>query len=73
MLTRVRTAAICCVCKCSLDATQPHAIIKHDYAHLDCADAHDARDLGGIDLPERAGSWQEDYSDAVSVSLTREL
>jgi len=68
-----RTAALCFVCKCSVDAHAPHAIVNHQYAHLDCADAYDSRDLGSIDLPERVGSWQQDYSDAVGVSLTREL
>ncbi len=43
---QVRPAAICCLCKCSIDIHAPHAIVKHDYAHLDCADAYDARDLG---------------------------
>ena len=69
----VKPAAICCLCKCSLDIHEPHAIVNFNYAHLDCADEYDSRDLGGIDLPERVGSWQEDYSDAVCVSLTREL
>jgi hypothetical protein len=66
-------AAICCVCKCSVDTSEPLAIIGSDYAHLDCADEYDSRDLGSIDLPERVGSWQEDYADAVCVSLTKEL
>jgi hypothetical protein len=35
-------AAICCVCKCSLDIHAPHAIVNHDYAHLDCADVYDS-------------------------------
>lgn len=39
---QVRPAAICCLCKCSIDIHAPHAIVKHDYAHLDCADAYDA-------------------------------
>jgi len=52
MRDTVKTMAICVLCKCGLDTTRPHAIVKHDYAHPDCADRHDARDLGGIELPE---------------------
>lgn len=51
MLQQVKTAAICGLCKCGLDTTEPHAIVKHDYAHLACADEHDSRDQGGGDLP----------------------
>ena len=47
----VKSAAICCLCKCSVDLHEPYKIVKHDYAHVDCADAYDARDLGGMDLP----------------------
>ena len=39
---QARAAAICCVCKCSVDVNAPHAIIKFEYAHLNCADAYDA-------------------------------
>lgn len=73
MLTKVTNAAICCVCKCSVDTHAPHAILHHEYAHLDCADEYDSRDLGGIDLPERVRNHQEEYADAVCVSLTRTL
>ncbi len=45
-------AAICCLCKCSLDIHAPHAIVKHDYAHLDCADAYDAGNLGAYYNPK---------------------
>jgi hypothetical protein len=44
-------AAICVVCHCSVDTHEDHAIVRHEYAHLDCADAYDSRDLGGMDLP----------------------
>lgn len=46
MDVQVRTAAICWLCKCSIDLHEPHAIVKSDYAHLDCADAYDAREWG---------------------------
>lgn len=52
MLQQVKTAAICVICKCSVDTNEPYAIVKHDYAHQDCADAYDSRDLGGIEYPE---------------------
>jgi hypothetical protein len=52
MRDQVKTAAICVLCRCGLDLNQPHAIVKHDYAHQDCADRYDARDLGSIDYPE---------------------
>lgn len=39
-------ASVCCVCGCAVDLHAPHAILKHDYAHLDCADVYDSRDLG---------------------------
>jgi len=45
------TVAICVLCKCALDTSRPHAIVKHDYAHQDCAERYDARDMGGLDLP----------------------
>jgi hypothetical protein len=61
MDVQVRAAAICYVCKCSVDIHEPHAIIKFEYAHLDCADAYDARDLGGLDLPPYVEEqWPED-------------
>lgn len=47
----VKAAAICGICKCSLDIHAPHAIVNHDYAHLDCADEYDSRDLGGLPDP----------------------
>ena len=43
---QVRPAAICGICKCSIDLSAPYAIVNHDYAHLDCADAYDAREWG---------------------------
>jgi len=43
---------ICSLCRQLLDVTAPHAIVNHDYAHLDCADEFDSRDLGSIDLPD---------------------
>lgn len=66
-------AAICIVCKCSLDMSAPHAIVNHDYAHLDCADAHDARDLGSLDLPERYSNWKDDFADAVGIRRHGEI
>jgi hypothetical protein len=57
---QVRAAAICCICKCSVDIHAPHAIVKHDYAHLDCADAYDAQDLGSIDLIEDVFAMDEE-------------
>jgi hypothetical protein len=52
MDAQVKTAAICVLCKCGLDTTRPHAIVHHDYAHEDCAQRYDSRDLGAIELPE---------------------
>jgi len=46
MLLKVKTMAICVLCKCGLDLTQPHAIVKSDYAHLKCADEYDSREWG---------------------------
>ena len=43
MDAQTSTAAICCVCKEFLDTLAPHAILKFDYAHIDCADAYDAQ------------------------------
>lgn len=45
-------ATFCALCRQPLDVAGPHAIINHDYAHLACADEHDSRDLGSIDLPD---------------------
>lgn len=73
MLDRVRTADICFVCKCSLDTTAPHAIVNHEYAHLDCADTWDARDLGAVERIELFGDSNQDYADAVCIRLTGEL
>lgn len=43
MDAQVSTTVLCCVCKQFLDTLAPHAIVKSDYAHIDCADAYDAR------------------------------
>lgn len=56
----VHAAAICVVCKCSVDVNAPHAILQHDYAHLDCADEFDSRDAGGQDLPPFADECEEE-------------
>jgi len=45
-------ATFCSLCRQPLDVTGPHAIVRSDYAHLDCADEHDSRDLGAIDMPD---------------------
>lgn len=65
MDAQVSTFAVCVLCKEFLDTTQPHAIVKHDYAHLHCADEYDARDLGGLPDPgDLMGSeWPEDEED----------
>jgi len=60
---QVHLAAICCVCKCSLHWHEPHAIVNHDYAHLDCADAYDSQDIGGQDLPPYIEHGFDDDSD----------
>jgi len=68
-----RKAVICCVCRCSLDETAPHAILNSEFAHLDCADAYDARDLGASETPELFGDWKEDYADVVGIRLVGEI
>lgn len=42
----VKPVAICVVCKCAIDLNAPYAIVKSDYAHLDCADAYDRCEWG---------------------------
>ena len=42
----------CGLCRQPLDVTKPHAIVNHNWAHLECADEYDSRDLGSIDLPD---------------------
>jgi len=59
MDTHAKPAAICVLCKCSLDTHAPHAIVKHDYAHLDCADVYDSLDMGGMDLPPFEPEFEE--------------
>jgi hypothetical protein len=66
-------AIICCVCLCSLDDTAPYAILDSDFAHLDCADAYDAQDLGAVETTEFFGDWKESYADAVGIPLVGEL
>lgn len=61
---QVHAAAICIVCKCSVDVHAPHAILQHDYAHLDCADEYDSRDLGALPDPgDLMGSEWPDIDD----------
>ena len=68
-----RKIAICCLCRCSLDQAAPHAIVNSEFAHLDCADAYDAHDLGALETPELLGDWQKDYADAVGIPLVGEI
>lgn len=68
MDAQVSTVAVCSLCNGFLDTTQPHAIVKHDYAHLDCADAHDSKDLGGLPDPgDLMGSEWPDIDDEDDV------
>lgn len=69
----VKAAAVCCLCRGFLDITAPHAIVNHDYAHLQCANEFDARAVHSMDAPERVGSWERDYADAVCIPLHGEL
>jgi len=41
---------MCVVCDKPLDTHAPHAIVKHDYAHLLCANEYDSQDLGACEL-----------------------
>lgn len=66
-------ASVCCVCGCAVDLHAPHAILKHDYAHLDCADVYDSRDLGALEPPDRFGAGDQDYADAVGIKRSGEL
>lgn len=74
MMTRARAADICFVCHCAVDTTAPYAMFGQTrIAHLDCADAYDARDLGSIERPEDFGDSKQDFADAVGISLTKGL
>lgn len=46
MDAQVSTVMVCVLCNDFLDTTQPHAIVKHDYAHLNCADEYDSHEWG---------------------------
>lgn len=59
-----KPAAICGLCKCSVDIRGDFVIANHDYAHRDCALVHDSRDLGAVELPERVFCWHDSQDES---------